>query len=83
MRLRPLAAAAVEVRRALQIMMGVVRDMVGKIKNVIEHPEAKLGDIVDEIKKGEDKTDHLEAEIVEFCTQLSREATSPEVAHEC
>ena len=74
--------AVVEVRRALQTMMGVVRDMVGKIKNVIEHPEAKLGGIVDEIKKGEDKTDRLEAEIVEFCTQLSRQATSPEVAHE-
>ncbi len=74
--------AAVEVRRAMQKMMGVVHDMFEKIKNVIEHPEAKLGDVVDEIKRGEDQTDHIEAEIVEFCTQLSRQATSPEVARE-
>ena len=74
--------AAVEVRRALQKMMGVVHDMFEKIKNVIEHPEAKLGDVVDEIKRGEDQTDHLEADIVEFCTQLSRQATSTEVARE-
>jgi len=74
--------AAVEVRRALQKMVGVVQDMLGKLKDVIEHPDAKLGDVVDEIKRGEDQTDHLEAEIVEFCTQLSRQATSPEVARE-
>jgi phosphate:Na+ symporter len=74
--------AAVEVRRALQTMMTVVRDMFHKIVKVIEHPEDKLGDIVDEIKKGEDHTDHLETEIVEFCTQLSRQATSPGVARE-
>jgi phosphate:Na+ symporter len=74
--------AVVEVRRALQKMVGVVHDMFEKIKDVIEHPEAKLGEVVDEIKRGEDQTDHLEAEIVEFCTQLSRQATSPEVARE-
>jgi phosphate:Na+ symporter len=74
--------AAAEVRRALQTMMGVVHDMFVKIKAVIEHPEAKLGDVVDEIKRGEDQTDHLEAEIVEFCTQLSRQATSTGVARE-
>jgi phosphate:Na+ symporter len=74
--------AAVEVRRALQTMMTVVHDMFEKIKSVIEHPEAKLGDVVDEIKRGEDRTDHFEADIVEFCTQLSRQATSPEVARE-
>ena len=74
--------AAVAVRRALQTMLGVVHDMLHKIENVIEHPEAKLGDIVDEIKRGEDHTDHLETEIIEFCTQLSRQATSSAVARE-
>ena len=53
-----------------------------KIKAVVEQPEAKLGDVVDEIKRSEDHTDHLEAEIVEFCTQLSRQATSTAVARE-
>jgi len=62
--------------------MKVVHDMFGKIVNVLEHPESKLGDIVDDIKAGEDRTDHLETEIVEFCTQLSRQATSPGVARE-
>jgi len=74
--------AVVEVRRALRAMMGVVHDMFGKIQRVIEHPDRKLGDVVDEIKRGEDKTDHMEAEIVEFCTQLSRQSTSQSVAHE-
>jgi len=74
--------AAVEVRRALQKMLGVVHEMFGKIKDVIEHPESKLGDVVDEIKTGEVQTDHIEADIVEFCTQLTRQATSAEVARE-
>jgi phosphate:Na+ symporter len=74
--------AAAEIRRALQTMMGVVQDMVVKIRSVIEHPEAKLGDVVDEIKRGEDHTDNLETDVVEFCTQLSRQATSTDVARE-
>jgi phosphate:Na+ symporter len=74
--------AAAEVRRALQKMTAVVHEMFEKIKDVIEHPEARLGDVVDEIKRGEDRTDHLEADIVEFCTQLSRQPMSTAVARE-
>jgi phosphate:Na+ symporter len=74
--------AAVELRRALQKMLGVVHEMFGKIKDVIQHPESKLGDVVDEIKTGEIQTDFIEADIVEFCTQLTRQATSTEVARE-
>ncbi len=74
--------AVVEVRRALQLMTALVHDMFGKIQNVIRHPEKRLGDLVDEIKRGEDRTDHMEAEIIEFCTELARRSTSPQVAHE-
>ncbi len=74
--------AVVEVRRALQKMVHVVAEMFVKIQKVVEHPESKLGGVVDEVKRGEDITDHMEAEIVEFCTELSRQATSPVVARE-
>jgi phosphate:Na+ symporter len=74
--------AAVEVRRALRSMVVVVHEMFQKIQNVINSPDSKLGNVVEEIKRGEDHTDRLEEEIVEFCTQLSRLSTSPEVARE-
>ncbi len=74
--------AVIEVRRALKSMVNVVYDMFGKVQNVIDHPAAKLGEVVDEVKRGEDQTDHMEAEIVEFCTELSRQSTSPDVARE-
>jgi phosphate:Na+ symporter len=74
--------AVVEVRRALLTMTAVVHDMFCQIENVIQHPEIKLGDLIDEIKLGEDRTDDMEAEVVEFCTALARQSTSPEVARE-
>ena len=74
--------AVLEVRRALPRMMSVVFDMFKKLEDVVRQPDKRLGDLVDEIKRGEDQTDHMEEEIVEFCTKLSRQSTSPEVARE-
>jgi phosphate:Na+ symporter len=68
--------AGIEARRALQTMVGVCQDMFKQIKQVIGHPDMKLGMLVDEIKRGEIKTDEMEEEIVAFCSGLARSATS-------
>ncbi len=74
--------ADIEARRALQVMLGVCKDMFGKLEEVIGNPEQKLGPLVDEVKRGEAKTDEMEEEIVAFCSQLSRAATSPTVSRD-
>ncbi len=71
--------AIIEARRALQSMVDVCRDMFGKLREVLTHPDAKLGNLVDQIKKEEQKTDEMEAEIVAFCSELARAGTSREV----
>lgn len=71
--------ASVEARRALQNMVSTCADMFGKLKQVIGSPDSKLGNLVDEIKREEQKTDEMEEEIIDFCSQLSRTGTSLEV----
>lgn len=71
--------ATVEVRRALQNMVKICGDMFGKLNQVIGNPEKKLGNLVDEIKQEEQKTDEMEEEIIDFCSQLSRAGSSLEV----
>lgn len=68
--------ASVEARRGLQVMLGVCQGMVGQIREVIDNPTKKLGQLVDEIKRGEDKTDQMEEELVSFCSELARSGTS-------
>ncbi len=71
--------ATIEARRALQNMVGVCNHMFGNLKKVIGNPDEKLGSIVDDIKREEQKTDDMEEEIIAFCSQLAREGTSTEV----
>ncbi len=68
--------ATVEVRRALQNMVGVCSTMFTNLKEVIGNPEKKLGNLVDEVKREEQKTDEMEEEIIDFCSQLAREGSS-------
>lgn len=68
--------ATVEVSRALQNMVGVCSTMFSNLKEVIGNPEKKLGNLVDEIKREEQKTDEMEEEIIDFCSQLAREGSS-------
>ncbi|MCP4444634.1 MAG: Na/Pi cotransporter family protein [Myxococcales bacterium] len=68
--------ATVEARRALQNMVRVCTDMFGNLKEVIGNPEKKLGNLVDDIKREEQKTDEMEEEIIDFCSQLARSGTS-------
>lgn len=74
--------AGVEARRGLQMMLGVCREMLGQIREVLGHPNQKLGKLVDEIKRGEEKTDQMEEELVSFCSQLARSGTSEEASHQ-
>ncbi|HUH00434.1 MAG TPA: Na/Pi cotransporter family protein [Kofleriaceae bacterium] len=71
--------AGVEARRALQQMVGACQQMTEKIEEVLSKPETKLGTVVDEIKRLEARTDDMEAEIVAFCSQLSRAGTSEQL----
>lgn len=71
--------AGIEARRALQQMVGVCQQMTEKIEEVLSKPETKLGAVVDEIKRLEAKTDDMEAEIVAFCSQISRAGTSEQL----
>ena len=68
--------ATVEARRALKNMVHVCTDMFDNLKEVIGNPEKKLGNLVDEIKREEQKTDEMEEEIIDFCSQLARSGTS-------
>jgi len=68
--------ATVEARRALQNMVHVCTEMFGNLKEVIGNPEKKLGNLVDEIKREEQKTDEMEEEIINFCSQLARSGSS-------
>ncbi|MBL4636544.1 MAG: Na/Pi cotransporter family protein [Kofleriaceae bacterium] len=71
--------ATIEARRALQNMVGVCNHMFTNLKQVIGNPDEKLGSIVDDIKREEQKTDDMEEEIIAFCSQLAREGNSTEV----
>lgn len=68
--------ASIEARRALQNMVSTCAGMFTKLKQVIGSPDTKLGNLVDEIKREEQKTDEMEEEIIDFCSQVSRTGTS-------
>lgn len=72
--------AGVEARRALQAMAGVCTASFGQVQEVITHPRKKLGQLTDQIKRAEVKTDEMEEEVVAFCTQLARATTSATVS---
>jgi phosphate:Na+ symporter len=71
--------ATVEGRRGIEEMTKVCDEMFDNLKMVIAHPDQKLGNLVDEIKREEQKTDEMEEEMVAFCAQLARSGTSEKV----
>lgn len=74
--------ASVEARRGVQKMFGVCRHAFGQLEEIISNPDKKLGNLVDEIKKEEQRTDDMEEEIIAFCSELSRSGTSARVGRE-
>jgi phosphate:Na+ symporter len=71
--------AIIEVKRALQEMVQVCRAMLDQLRAVVPVPDAKLGGVLDDIKRAEQKTDDMEEEIVAFCSELARTGTSRRV----
>ena len=65
-----------EARRAAQKMVEVVQEMFLQLQDVLSHPEAKLGKVVDQIKRGEARTDEMEEETVAFCAKLAGAGSS-------
>ncbi len=74
--------ALYEVRLGLRNMVEVIRSMFGEVDEVLCHPQKKLGAVVDEIKRGEDRTDQMEEEIVSFCAELGRAPISANASEE-
>ena len=74
--------ATLEARRAVQEMVRVCEEAFINVTEVITHPTEKLGNVVDEIRREEQKTDEMEVEIIEFCAKLSRAGTSEAVGRE-
>ena len=74
--------AGIEARRGLQKMTHICVGMFDQLHQVITNPTQKLGGLVDKIKRGEARTDEMEEEIVSFCSQLAKSATSEKVAHD-
>ncbi len=68
--------ALLEARRAAQKMVEVVQEMFLQLQDVLSHPEAKLGKVVDQIKRGEARTDEMEEETVAFCAKLAGAGSS-------
>ena len=73
---------SVEVHRGIQQMVGVCRDAFANVREVITNPKQHLGDLVDEIWREEQKTDDMELEIIEFCSEWARSGTSAQVGRE-
>jgi len=74
--------ASLEARRGVEEMFGVCRTAFSQLGEIIANPEKKLGNLVDEIKKEEQRTDEMEEEIIGFCSELARSGTSARVGRE-
>jgi len=68
--------AVVEARRAVQEMLGVCEEMMTTLRRVLTSPTQKLGRLLDEIRRAEQKTDEMEEEIIEFCAEAGRSGSS-------
>jgi len=71
-----------QVRRALREMLDVCLSMFEHLRRLAENPSEKLGDVVDEVKRGEVETDEMEEELVYYCARLARSRTSARVGRQ-
>ncbi|MFT4512984.1 MAG: phosphate:Na+ symporter [Planctomycetota bacterium] len=74
--------AGVEVRRGVEQMVQVCRDAFTNVTEVITNPNTRLGNLVEDIWREEEKTDAMELEIIEFCSQWARSGTSERVGRD-
>jgi phosphate:Na+ symporter len=74
--------AGVEVRRGVEQMVEVCRDAFTNVTEVITNPDTRLGNLVEDIWREEQKTDEMELEIIEFCSKWARSGTSERVGRD-
>jgi len=74
--------AGVEVRRGVEQMVKVCREAFSNVTEVITNPDTRLGNLVEEIWREEEKTDAMELEIIEFCSHWARSGTSERVGRD-
>lgn len=74
--------AGVEVRRGVEQMVRVCRDAFTNVTKVITNPDTRLGSLVEDIWREEQKTDEMELEIIEFCSKWARSGTSERVGRD-
>lgn len=74
--------AGVEVRRGVENMLVVCREAFTNVTEVLAHPDKRLGNLVEEIQREEEKTDQMEREIIAFCSQWARSGTSEVVGRD-
>jgi phosphate:Na+ symporter len=74
--------AGVEVRRGVEQMVRVCRDAFANVTKVITNPDTRLGSLVEDIWREEQKTDEMELEIIEFCSKWARSGTSERVGRD-
>ena len=68
--------AGVEVRRGVEQMVRICRDAFTNVTEVITNPDKRLGNVVEDVWREEQKTDEMELEIIEFCSRWARSGTS-------
>jgi phosphate:Na+ symporter len=68
--------AGVEVRRGVEQMVTICRDAFTNVTEVITNPDKRLGNVVEDVWREEQKTDEMELEIIEFCSRWARSGTS-------
>lgn len=72
----------VEVRRGVEQMVMVCREAFTNVTEVITNPDTRLGNLVEDIWREEQKTDEMELEIIEFCSKWARSGTSERVGRD-
>ena len=74
--------AGVEVRRGVEEMVVVCHEAFAHVTEVITNPDTRLGSLVEDIRREEEKTDQMELEIIQFCSQWARSGTSERVGRD-
>jgi phosphate:Na+ symporter len=65
-----------EVQEEISKMAMLTRDMFNSFLNIFNHPNKKMGDMVQKLKEQEDLTDMMQAEIIKYLIECSKEGIS-------
>jgi phosphate:Na+ symporter len=63
-------------------MLRVCEDMFGQLTEVLKNPDEKLGKVIEQVRRMEQKTDDMEEELIEFCSTLAQHDTTARVTRQ-